>query len=91
MVLHAKLSGKHNNSCLYMDLPVHNRNRVKSSADEDPEETRINKTGCADANYTLQACMFEHRDWRKCQTEVKELQKCMDAYNQRQKRDLSTK
>ena len=50
--------------------------------EEDPVDTMLNKTGCSDQHYAVQECMFNHRDWRKCQNEVKLFRECMAKNSQ---------
>ena len=30
----------------------------------------LKKAGCLEKHYNVQACMMEHKDWRKCKGEV---------------------
>ena len=40
-------------------------------------EDMIEKSGCSSTYYELEECLGEHdRDWKKCQDEVKTLQRC---------------
>ncbi|EUB63348.1 Coiled-coil-helix-coiled-coil-helix domain-containing protein 8 [Echinococcus granulosus] len=39
--------------------------------DEDPVIKMIKHTGCLDEHNAIMECMFEHKDWRKCQDKVK--------------------
>ncbi|XP_077869185.1 uncharacterized protein LOC102809848 [Saccoglossus kowalevskii] len=59
----------------------HGRSRKAPHADddeeEDPVETLLDKTGCAKYHYAVQDCMFENKDWRKCQAEVNEFRQCI--------------
>lgn len=52
-----------------------------ASLDEDEEEDKVDaairKTGCSVENYAIQDCMFENKDWRKCQNEVKAFKECI--------------
>lgn len=57
-------------------------NTVKDNDDEeDPVESMISKTGCLEKHYAIQFCMADHKDWRKCQTEVADFQSCIMDYN----------
>ena len=38
--------------------------------EEDPFETRLKETGCAEMHYALQDCMDRTKDWRQCQPQV---------------------
>ncbi|KAI1295330.1 Cytochrome c oxidase assembly factor 4 -like protein, mitochondrial [Halotydeus destructor] len=60
----------------------HYERRAKQSTDgdddeEDPVERMLKQTGCYDQHYAVQECMFENRDWRKCQDHVKTFKECM--------------
>lgn len=44
---------------------------------EDPVERMLKRTGCMELHYQVQECIAEHRDWRKCQNEVKRFKECM--------------
>jgi len=46
--------------------------------EEDPFDTRIKKSGCADLHYALLDCMDKHKDWRKCQEHVQAFKTCID-------------
>jgi cytochrome c oxidase assembly factor 4 len=48
--------------------------------DEDPVDKMLKQTGCAELHYSLQECMSEYKDWRKCQDLVQEFKKCMTTY-----------
>lgn len=39
----------------------------------------LERSGCADFHYRLQDCMLDHKDWRKCQEEVRAFKECMDT------------
>ncbi|NP_001186965.1 cytochrome c oxidase assembly factor 4 homolog, mitochondrial [Danio rerio] len=68
--------------------PSSPHNRSRSEDEEDPVDTMISKTGCAELHYTLLDCMAEHQDWRKCQTEVLKFKECMSAYQNTRKEQL---
>lgn len=57
----------------------------KPPSDEglDPVEEMLKKTGCIDFHYAVQECMAENRDWRKCQSEVRKFQTCMEENTRR--------
>jgi cytochrome c oxidase assembly factor 4 len=57
---------------------------------EDPFNVALRKTGCEALHYKLQDCFLEHRDWRKCQEEVKEFRQCVQQQN-KPKGNLSVK
>ncbi|PYI33867.1 hypothetical protein BP00DRAFT_96530 [Aspergillus indologenus CBS 114.80] len=46
---------------------------VENAAEDDDEpdewEKRINRTGCADEQMTLNDCVYQKKDWRSCQKE----------------------
>jgi len=55
--------------------------RVTEEADID---AMIEKSGCSASYFQLEECLGEHdRDWRKCQEQVKELQRCSTKSKQR--------
>ncbi|KAJ7356087.1 Cytochrome oxidase assembly factor 4 [Desmophyllum pertusum] len=53
--------------------------------EEDPFDTRIKKSGCADLHYALMDCMDKQKDWRKCQEHVKGFKACIDQQKQLKK------
>ena len=50
--------------------------------EKDPLDEMLDRTGCKDIHHALQDCMYEHRDWRRCQPLVGELRQCMQKYEQ---------
>ncbi|XP_046545298.1 cytochrome c oxidase assembly factor 4 homolog, mitochondrial-like [Haliotis rubra] len=58
----------------------HDRSRRPSEEEEedDPVETMLKKTGCAELHYAVQECMAETKDWRLCQDKVKAFRKCIE-------------
>ncbi|KPM03909.1 hypothetical protein NH340_JMT02927 [Sarcoptes scabiei] len=48
--------------------------------DKDALEEMLDRTGCKNQHFALQECMYEHKDWRKCQNLVNELRDCMRNY-----------
>ncbi|OAF64307.1 hypothetical protein A3Q56_07989 [Intoshia linei] len=38
----------------------------------------INSSGCAKFHLSLQDCYMDHKDWRKCKTEMINFNKCMN-------------
>jgi cytochrome c oxidase assembly factor 4 len=49
--------------------------------DENQAETiveKLTKIGCLKEHYQVQDCFFEKKDWRQCQTEIKEFKNCLD-------------
>lgn len=58
---------------------------VITAADVDIDDM-IKKTlrSCSDIYYNLETCLVDNnRDWRKCQSIVKELKLCNDALNKK--------
>ena len=45
--------------------------------EEDKIDAAIRKTGCSEENSAVQDCMFENKDWRKCQEQVKSFKECI--------------
>ncbi|KAH9497823.1 Cytochrome oxidase assembly factor 4 [Dermatophagoides farinae] len=45
--------------------------------EKDPIEEMLDRTGCKTIHISLQECMYEYKDWRKCQHLVNELRDCM--------------
>jgi len=67
--------------------PVSGHNYAKKPVadEEDLVDKLLRQTGCSDQNFAVQECMFEHRDWRKCQDSVRAMKECMAAYEARKK------
>jgi cytochrome c oxidase assembly factor 4 len=36
----------------------------------------IERTGCSELHDLLMICMYDNKDWRKCQKEVQDFKKC---------------
>lgn len=68
-----------------MPNDIHNREITKD--EDDPVDEMIRKTGCLDKHYAIQFCMADHKDWRKCQVEVKDFQDCINLYNSSKKQE----
>jgi cytochrome c oxidase assembly factor 4 len=66
-------------------LSGHNYAKKAVTDEEDLVDKLLKQTGCAEQNFAVQECMFEHRDWRKCQDSVSAMKKCMEAYETRKK------
>ncbi|OJK03628.1 uncharacterized protein BO66DRAFT_393764 [Aspergillus aculeatinus CBS 121060] len=53
---------------------------VENAAEDDDEpdewEKRINRTGCADEQMTLNDCVYQKKDWRSCQKEMEAFREC---------------
>ncbi|KAM7443688.1 Cytochrome oxidase assembly factor4 [Porites harrisoni] len=68
---------------------LHKKIKWKKTKDEeeeeDPFDSRIQKSGCADLHYALLDCFQEHKDWRKCQDHVKAFKECIDQQNKQKK------
>ncbi|KAH9406623.1 Cytochrome oxidase assembly factor 4 [Tyrophagus putrescentiae] len=56
---------------------------ASNGEEKDPLEEMLDRTGCKEVHFSLQECMYEHRDWRKCQNLVSSLRQCMLEYEQR--------
>ncbi|XP_041353660.1 cytochrome c oxidase assembly factor 4 homolog, mitochondrial-like [Gigantopelta aegis] len=58
----------------------HDRTRrpKEEDDDEDPVDSMINRTGCAELHWAVQECMAEKKDWRKCQPEVQKFRDCIE-------------
>lgn len=67
----------------------HNYKSIAPNADdddeEDPVEALIKRTGCLDQHNAIMECMFEHKDWRKCQDKVKLFRQCMTKKEEKHK------
>ena len=48
----------------------HNRSAKHEEDEEDAVDKMLKKAGCLEKHYNVQACMMEHKDWRKCKGEV---------------------
>uniref|UniRef100_A0A914WXE8 CHCH domain-containing protein n=1 Tax=Plectus sambesii TaxID=2011161 RepID=A0A914WXE8_9BILA len=57
--------------------------------DEDPVESMIKKTGCLPLHYAVIDCMADHRDWRKCQPQVKEFQACVNEHQKKRSEEYA--
>lgn len=60
--------------------------QIDDDEEEDPFDTRIKKSGCADLHYALLDCMDQHKDWRKCQEHVQAFKVCIDEQNKKLKK-----
>ena len=60
--------------------------RKVSSADDDldPAERMLKASGCLDSHYAVQACMVDHKDWRRCQDQVKLFKECIEKAKKKQ-------
>merc|ERR1712150_170591 len=57
---------------------THDRTRKQPvDEEEDPVEKMIKKSGCLELHWSVQECMAETKDWRKCQDQVTAFRKCM--------------
>lgn len=58
----------------------HDRKFTKPADDDDmdPVEKHLSKVGCLNLHYAVQECMFDNKDWRKCQEQVHEFRKCIE-------------
>uniref|UniRef100_A0A183TMX9 CHCH domain-containing protein n=1 Tax=Schistocephalus solidus TaxID=70667 RepID=A0A183TMX9_SCHSO len=50
---------------------------VDDTEEDDPVIALIERTGCLDEHNAIMECMFDNKDWRKCQTQVKNFRHCM--------------
>lgn len=49
--------------------------------DLDLVDKMLKKSGCANLHYKVQECIAETRDWRKCQSQVKEFRACIEKHS----------
>ncbi|VEL38619.1 unnamed protein product [Protopolystoma xenopodis] len=49
-------------------------NDTPDDDDEDDLIKTIRKTGCLERHFAVMECTYEHKDWRRCQKEVREFQ-----------------
>lgn len=66
----------------------HKYEAVRPSDDDDEEDPvvkMIKQTGCLEQHNEIMECMFEHKDWRKCQDKVKAFRLCMSGKDNRNK------
>jgi len=60
-------------------MSAHDRTVVPSKEeDDDPVEAMLRKAGCLEQHYSVQFCMADNKDWRKCQDVVKDFQTCIN-------------
>ncbi|KAF2364805.1 hypothetical protein FHG87_004432 [Trinorchestia longiramus] len=64
-------------------MSTHNRDVKPSEEEDDPVEKMLKKAGCLEQHYSVQLCMAENKDWRKCQEVVKEFQTCIETDKKR--------
>lgn len=50
-------------------------------------DNMIKKTGCAELLYQVQLCVAETRDWRQCQSKVKDFQACIEENKRRKEKE----
>jgi len=67
------------------NFPHHTKKIVVEEEEEDDDEVdpvdeMIKRTGCTEQHNAVQDCIFDHKDWRKCQAEVKNFKDCYDIY-----------
>ena len=65
-----------------MSADAHNRSTPLD--EDDPVEKMLRKAGCLEKHYAVQECMFDHKDWRKCQDKVYDFKKCIEASKSKQ-------
>lgn len=63
----------------------HNRQKPVDD-DDDPVEKMLKKTGCLELHYAVQECVADTKDWRKCQSQVQEFRKCVEANKEKAKK-----
>ncbi|KAK2823351.1 hypothetical protein Q7C36_019951 [Tachysurus vachellii] len=51
--------------------------RSRPEEENDLVDQLISRSGCSTLHYAIQECMAEHKDWRKCKTQVQEFKDCM--------------
>ena len=57
--------------------------KEEGEEEEDPFYTLLDRSGCAKFHYKLQDCFHDNGgDWRKCQSEMKMFQECMNKQKQ---------
>ncbi|XP_013386476.1 cytochrome c oxidase assembly factor 4 homolog, mitochondrial [Lingula anatina] len=68
----------------------HDRSRkpVSDNDDEDDDlvDKRLKEMGCMDKHLAVQDCMFDTKDWRKCQEQVKAFKACVENYEKQKKK-----
>lgn len=70
-------------ACGLPDREVANANthiRGHSSAEKDPFDEMIEKTGCHDLNNAVIDCYYEAKDWRACKDKVAAFKDCFGKY-----------
>ncbi|XP_033741000.1 cytochrome c oxidase assembly factor 4 homolog, mitochondrial-like [Pecten maximus] len=70
-------------------MPGHDRSKRPTKSeeddDDDPVEKLLKKAGCLDQHYAVQECMFDNKDWTKCQNQVKEFRECVERSQKKKK------
>ena len=56
---------------------------VKTTFEHDRVVAMLEKAGCLELHYKVQDCMVDHKDWRKCQEDLKTLQTCIQTHHQK--------
>ncbi|GAB6024906.1 Cytochrome oxidase assembly factor 4 [Chamberlinius hualienensis] len=56
---------------------------MENDEEVDPVIKAISQTGCLAYHNAVQECMFEHKDWRKCQQHVNTFKRCVLEYHER--------
>ncbi|VDN99674.1 unnamed protein product [Rodentolepis nana] len=68
-------------STAFSEMSGHDFKPIKPTTDNDEEDdpviASIKRTGCLDLHNAIMECMYENKDWRKCQNEVKSFRLCM--------------
>nr|CDS28916.1 coiled coil helix coiled coil helix [Hymenolepis microstoma] len=76
-------------STAFFEMSGHDFKPVVSKADDDEEDdpviASIKRTGCLEHHNAVMECMYENRDWRKCQKEVDFFRMCMSKKDKKPK------
>ncbi|TRY61501.1 hypothetical protein TCAL_03717 [Tigriopus californicus] len=62
----------------------------ENDQDLDLVERSLKASGCLELHYQVQACMVDHKDWRKCREPVQAFRECIQAHQNRTSSDPST-
>ncbi|XP_014287194.1 cytochrome c oxidase assembly factor 4 homolog, mitochondrial [Halyomorpha halys] len=60
---------------------------MSEKEDIDLVDNMIKKTGCGELLYQVQLCVAETRDWRQCQSKVKDFQACIEEHRKQKQKD----
>ena len=58
----------------------HDRKVIRPVDDDEMDhiERQLTKIGCLEAHYAVQECMYDAKDWRKCQDQVRDFKNCIE-------------